>query len=366
MNTFFSKEHEQFRGRAREFVTLELRPHAWEWEQAGEFPCDVMKKCAERGFLQDDPWLNGVLAEEFPCSESLGFALSFFVQANLIIPLIQEFGSPAQKASFLPRLQAGEEIGAMAVTEPGAGSDFAALSCAAEISGDGLVLRGEKTYITNAAFADVLIVAVRVASEPEGLTIILVPAKTEGVAVERLQTLGLSASGTARIRFDGCHVPRENVLGAIGEGFVQVQRGLNRERLFGGLACVAWAQYALNKALEFTRERTAFGQTLSRFQALRHSFAEMATLLEAARSLNYRTFTRWIAGESVTREICMIKLFSYQVAQQVITHCLQVHGGLGYMADHWSSRFYRDARALTIAAGTPEIMKDMIATYERI
>ena len=366
MNTPFLPEHEHFRKKVGEFVTRRLRPHASEWEQTGEFPRSLMKECAQRGFLQDDPWLNGVLAEEFPCSESLGFALSFFVQANLIIPLIQEFGSPAQRVSFLPRLQTGEAIGAMAVTEPGAGSDFAALSCVAEITGDELILHGEKTYITNAAFADVFVVALRLASQPEGLTMVLVPAKTGGVTVERLQTLGLNASGTARIRFDGCCIPRENVLGAIGEGFVQVQRGLNRERLFGGLACVAWSQYALDKALEFTRERKAFGQTLSRFQAIRHEFAEMATLLEAARSLNYLTFTRWVAGESVTREICMIKLFSYQVAQQVITHCLQVHGGLGYMSDHWSSRFYRDARALTIAAGTPEIMKDMIATYERV
>ena len=366
MKTPLLQEHQQFREIVRGFVARELRPDAPQWERAGQFPRDVMKRCARQGFLQDDPSRNLILAEEFPCSESLGFALSFFVQTNLIIPLIQEFGNPAQKASFLPQLQAGEAIGAMAVTEPGAGSDFAALTCAAEICGDDMVLRGEKTYITNGAFADLLIVAVRLDSEAEGLTMVLVPTKVEGVTVERIQTLGLSASGTARIRFDACHVPRENVLGAIGEGFLQVQRGLNRERLYGGLACVSWAQYALNKALEFVRGRRAFGQTLSRFQVIRHEFAEMATLLEAARSLNYRTFTRWVAGEPVTREICMIKLFSYEAAQRVITHCLQVHGGLGYMEDHWSSRFYRDARALTIAAGTPEIMKDMIASYERV
>ena len=161
-------------------------------------------------------------------------------------------------------------------------------------------------------------------------------------------------------------MPRTHIVGTAGEGFVEVQRGLNRERLFGGLACVAWAQYALGKALDYTRERSAFGNTLNRFQALRHEVAEMATQLEAARSLNYRTFSRWVAGEAVTREICMMKLFSYQAAQQAITFCLQVHGGRGYMADHWTSRIYRDARALTIAAGTPEIMKDMIAAFEKV
>jgi alkylation response protein AidB-like acyl-CoA dehydrogenase len=156
------------------------------------------------------------------------------------------------------------------------------------------------------------------------------------------------------------------MVGKAGDGFGQVQRALNRERLFGGLACVAWAQYALEKTLEFARRRKAFGNTLNQFQAVRHNFAELATELEAARALNNSTLAGWIEGEPVTREICMIKLFSYQVAQKVITHCLQIHGGLGYLADHWSSRFYRDARALTIAAGTPEIMKEMIATYLRV
>jgi alkylation response protein AidB-like acyl-CoA dehydrogenase len=240
------------------------------------------------------------------------------------------------------------------------------LTSTADVSGSDLILNGEKLYITNAAVADILLVAVGIPKLADGLTMVLVPAKQPGVSVERLETLGLCASGSGRIQLNGCRVPSTNIVGTPGEGFVQVQRGLNRERLFGGLACIAWAQYALDKAAEYAGQRTAFGSTLNRFQAVRHEFAEMATQLEAARSLNYRTFARWVAGETVTREICMIKLFSYQAAQQAITFCLQVHGGRGYMADHWTSRFYRDARALTIAAGTPEIMKDMIAAYEKI
>jgi alkylation response protein AidB-like acyl-CoA dehydrogenase len=258
-------------------------------------------------------------------------------------------------------------MGAMAVTEPASGSDFAALQCRADISGDNLILHGEKTYITNAAFADFLIVAARIPElTEEGLTLILVSAQSDGVTIERVRTLGLSASGTGRIRFDGCVVKRGQVLGSAGEGFGQVQRALNRERLFGGLACVAWADYAMQKTLAFARERSVFGNTINQFQVIRHEFADMATQLEAARSLNYLTFSRWIAGESVTRQICMIKLFSYQVAQQVITQCLQIHGGLGYMDDHWTSRFYRDARALTIAAGTPEVIREMIAAFMRV
>src|SRR5215472_2708578 len=366
MNDPFTQQHEQFRSKIRDFVQKELRPHASAWENAGEFPRGILQDCARQGFVQSDPRLNAVLAEEIPRCESLGFALSFFVQVNLIIPLLEEFGSDALKAAHLSSLRTGDAIGAMAVTEPGAGSDFTALTSIADVSASDLILNGEKTYITNAALADILLVAVRIPKLADDLTMVLVPAKQPGVSIERLETLGLCASGSGRIQLNGCRVPRTNIVGAAGEGLVQVQRGLNRERLFGGIACIAWAQYALDKAADYARERTAFGSTLNRFQALRHEFAEMATQLEAARSLNYRTFSRWVAGEAVTREICMIKLFSYQAAQQAITFCLQVHGGRGYMADHWTSRFYRDARALTIAAGTPEIMKDMIAAYEKI
>ena len=366
MTNFFLAEHEQFRKKVRAFVDQELRPHSAAWEEAGEFPRSVLLECAQRGLFLSDPWLNGILAEELPRCESLGFALSFLVQANLITPLLEEFGSAEQKAAYVPALRRGQIMGAMAVSESGAGSDFAALQCRAHISGDDLVLQGEKTYITNAVFADFLIVAALIPELAEGLTLILVPAKNDGTTIERSRTLGLCASGTGRIRFDGCRVKRDQLLGAAGEGFGQVQRALNRERLFGGIACVAWADYAMQKALVFARERKAFGNTINQFQAIRHEFAEMATQLEAARSLNYQTFSRWIQGESVTREICMIKLFSYTAAQQAITQCLQIHGGLGYMDDHWTSRFYRDARALTIAAGTPEVMKEMIAAYMRV
>ncbi|MFY9912311.1 MAG: acyl-CoA dehydrogenase family protein [Candidatus Sulfotelmatobacter sp.] len=367
MTNFFSAEHEQFRQKARAFIDQQLRPRSTAWEHGGEFPRSVLLECAQQGLFQSDPWRNGIVAEELPRCESLGFALSFLVQSNLIIPLLEDFGTDEQKATYVSAVSSGKMMGAMAVTEPASGSDFAALQCRADISGDNLILHGEKTYITNAAFADFLIVAARIPElTEEGLTLILVSTQSDGVTIERVRTLGLSASGTGRIRFDGCVVKRGQVLGSAGEGFGQVQRALNRERLFGGLACVAWADYAMQKTLAFARERSVFGNTINQFQVIRHEFADMATQLEAARSLNYLTFSRWIAGESVTRQICMIKLFSYQVAQQVITQCLQIHGGLGYMDDHWTSRFYRDARALTIAAGTPEVIREMIAAFMRV
>jgi acyl-CoA dehydrogenase len=366
MTDFSSAENEQFRQKVRAFIDQQLRPRSTAWEEAGEFPRSVLRECAQHELFQSDPWRNGIVAEELPRCESLGFALSFLVQSNLITPLLEDFGTDEQKATYVPALRTGKMMGAMAVTEPSSGSDFAALQCRADLAGDNLVLRGEKTYITNAVFADFLIVAARIPELTEELTLVLVPARSHGVTIERLRTLGLSASGMGRIRFDNCLVKRDQSLGTAGEGFGQVQRALNRERLFGGMACVAWADYAMQKALAFARVRSVFGNTMNQFQVIRHEFAEMATQLEAARALNYRTFTRWIRGESVTRQICMMKLFSYQVAQQVITQCLQIHGGLGYMDDHWTSRFYRDARALTLAAGTPEVMREMIAAFMRV
>jgi alkylation response protein AidB-like acyl-CoA dehydrogenase len=156
------------------------------------------------------------------------------------------------------------------------------------------------------------------------------------------------------------------VLGQAGAGLGYIQQALDRERLLGGIAAVAWAQYALEKTRTFARTRRAFGRPLAAFQAIRHQFAEMATTLEAARQLNYATFALWVEGARVTPQVCMIKLFSYQAAQRVVEQCLQVHGGAGYLDECWISRFYRDARALTIAAGTPEIMKEMIAAHLRL
>jgi acyl-CoA dehydrogenase len=184
--------------------------------------------------------------------------------------------------------------------------------------------------------------------------------------VTRLATLGLPTTGMGRITFRQCRVASDAVLGDAGAAYGYIQDALNRERLYGGIGAVAWAQRALDRTTVFLRGRRAFGRSLTRFQAIRHQLADRATELEASRQLNYATFSRWTQGEAVTKEIAMIKLFSYRTAQRVIESCLQLHGGLGYMADHWTSRWYRDARALTIAAGTPEVMRDLIAAHLRL
>jgi alkylation response protein AidB-like acyl-CoA dehydrogenase len=358
----------QFRTDLRKFVERELRPRANEWERAGRFPRSLLEKFGRRGLISLDPQRNAVLAEELPRCESLGLALSVFVQSNLIAPLLAELGTKSQKKLLLQPLLKGKITGAMAVSEPSAGSDFAAIRCRARRSGDHFIVDGVKTYVTNGACADFLMVAARTRDEPGlgALSLLLIPAKARGVRVKRLGTLGLSSAATGEVTFRSTSIPETALLGKEGAAFGYIQQALNYERLFGGLACVAWAQYALEKTATFARQRLAFGQPLTKFQTIRHQFAEMATALEAARRLNYATFARWLNGGDATKEICMVKLFSYQTAQQVIERCLQLHGGAGYLDDHWICRFYRDARALTIAAGTPEIMKELIAAYLRL
>jgi alkylation response protein AidB-like acyl-CoA dehydrogenase len=358
----------RFRSMVRNFAERELRPHAQKWERAGRFPRRILAEFGRRGLISLDPKRNAVLAEELPRCEALGVALSIFVQANLIAPLLSKVGTASQKKVHLQPLLKGKIMGAMAVSEPTAGSDLAALRCRAQRHGRHFLVNGIKTYVTNGACADLLIVAARTNEEPglAALSLLLVPADATGLSVRRLPTLGLKSAATGEITFRNVRLPASAVLGEEGAGFSYVQEALNRERLFGGLACVAWAQYALEKTAAFARKRQAFGQSLTKFQVVRHQFAELATSLEAARQLNYATLTRWIDGKDATKNICMVKLLSYRTAQQTIERCLQLHGGAGYLDDHWISRFYRDARALTIAAGTPEIMKDLIAAYLRL
>ena len=367
MTAPFDAGNERFRGQVRRFVTRELVPRAARWERDARLPRHAIRECGRRGYLRLDAARMAVLAEELARCESAGVALTILVQAGLVAPLIEQHGTPAQQRQFLDPLRGGRRIGAMAVTEPAGGSDLAALAATAHEHRGDFVLNGEKTYITCAAAADFLIVAARTDADPTaGLTLFVVPADTRGVAIQPVQTLGLRTTAMARIVLKNCRLPAGARLGDAGNGYGYVQDALNRERLFGGIGAVAWAAHALEKTAAYLRTRRAFGRTLNRFQAIRHQLADAATALEAARQLNYATFSRWSGGEDVMKEIAMIKLFSFRQVQTTIETCLQLHGGLGYRDDVWISRWYRDARALTIAAGTPEVMRDLIAACLRL
>lgn len=365
--TPFDAGHERFRAGARRFVARELVPRAERWEREARLPRAAIRACGRAGYLSLDPPRTAIVAEELARCESAGVALSILVQAGLVGPLLARLGNAEQHARFLGPVTSGRRIGAMAVSEPDAGSDLAAIATVATAARGGYRLDGEKTYVTCGAAADVLIVAARIGRDPEaGISLLLVPARTPGARVHPLPSLGLRTTSMGRVVFRRCRLPRAALLGEPGAGYGYVQDALNRERLFGGIGAVAWAAFALEKTAAFLRTRRAFGRTLNRFQAIRHQLADAATALEAARRLNYATFARWVAGEDVMKEIAMIKLFSFRAAQQTIETCLQLHGGLGYRDDVWISRWYRDARALTIAAGTPEVMRELIAAHLRL
>lgn len=370
----FDAGNTAFRDQVRRFVAREVAPRVPAWERAGAFPRGALQACGRRGYLALDPPRLAVLAEELVRCDSLGVALSVFVQAGLVAPILEQLGAERHRR-HLARVRAGRLVGAMAVTEPGAGSDIAAIGTTATLRrgrrGSTLTLDGVKTYITCAAAADVLIVAARVVegdTADRDVSLVLVPASARGVRIEPLETLGLATTAMGRVVMRGCRVPVDALLGTRGGGYGYILDALDRERLFGGLGAVAWARRALELTAGFVRARRAFGRPLSRHQAVRHQLAECATALAAARQLTYAAYERWIAGPrgAAMHHIAMVKLFSYREAQRAIELCLQLHGGLGYMGDHWTSRWYRDARALTIAAGTPEVMRDLVAAHLRL
>lgn len=364
-----------FREEVRRFVERDIAPRVDAWERDSRFPRGAVRACGRRGYLALDPARLAVMAEELVRCDSMGVALSVLVQGGLVAPLLERIGSAGQKQQWLAPLHAGRAIGAMAVTEPTAGSDFAALRTTATLKrvkgGDTLVLNGEKTYITCAAAADFLIVAARVVDgrvTDSDLTLVVIPKAARGVRVTRLDTLGLGTTAMGRVTLRDCRVPATSVLGERGGGYGYILEALDRERLYGGIGAVAWGQRALEKTAEFLRARRAFGRPVSRHQAVRHQLADCAAALAAARQLNYVAYQVWTSGTraAAMHHIAMVKLFSYREVQRAIELCLQLHGGLGYMADHWTSQWYRDARALTIAAGTPEVMRDLIAAQLRL
>lgn len=372
--TPFDDGNASFRSAVRGFVAREIAPKVRRWERSATVPRAALRACGKRGYLSLDAARAAIFAEELPRCDSMGVALAVFVQAGLIAPLLERHANPEQKRKYLTPLLRGQRIGALAVTEPQAGSDLAGIQATARLGGTRaaptLTLKGEKTYITCAAAADFLLVAARVRdgdATDADLSLLIVPVPSRGLRVTPLRALGLATTAMGRVVMRDCRVSSSAILGERGAGYAYVLDALNRERLYGGIGAVAWAERAIARTVEFLRDRKAFGKPISRMQGVRHQLAESSTALAAARALNYRAYERWSEKSAgALRDIAMVKLFSYRAAQRAIELCLQLHGGLGYMDDHWTSAWYRDARALTIAAGTPEVMRDLIAAHLRL
>ncbi len=374
----FNEQHQMFRQAVRSFVQREVEPHIEEWEQAGQIPKSIWPRMGELGFLgveYDEKYGGGgadflttaVLCEEMARSGCASLAMAVGVQTDMASPHLYWTGSEALKEKYLPGICRGQSLCAIAVTEPGGGSDVAAIRTRAVRDGEHYVLNGSKMFITNGVLADLYFVAARIErgerdKRHKGISMFLVERNTPGFSVSRkLDKMGNRASDTAELAFQDMRVPAENLLGREGVGFYEVMRVFQRERLVAGLHAVAGCERALEETIAYVKQRHAFDGPLSEKQVVRHKLADLATLIEAARALTYAACLRFQAGEDAVKEISMVKLFAGEMAQRVAYDCVQLHGGYGYMREYPIERFFRDIRLLTIGGGTSEIMKEIIA-----
>ena len=379
----FNEQHDMFRQAVRSFIEKEVEAHIEEWEQAGQIPKSIWPRMGELGFLgvEYDEKYGGVgadfqttmvLCEEMARSRSGSLAMAVGVQTDMASPHLYWTGSEALKERYLPDICAGRSLCCIAVTEPGGGSDVAAIKTRAVREGGHYVLNGSKMFITNGVMADIYFVAARIEQGAEGegdqkkrhrgISMFLVERSTAGLTVSRkLDKMGMRASDTAELSFQDMRVPAENLLGREGVGFYEVMRVFQRERLVAGLHAIAGCQRALEDTIGYVRERHAFDSPLSKKQVVRHKLADLATLIEAGRSLTYAACLKFAEGVDAVKEISMVKLFTADMAQRVAYDCVQLHGGYGYMREYAIERFFRDTRLMTIGGGTSEVMKEIIA-----
>jgi len=368
----FTEEHEELRASARGFIERELTPHAQQWEQEEWFPNEVFPKLAAQGLLglkypteyggQGGDYLHeAVLIEEMARIGSGGTAAGIGAHVNIATPPIWKFGSEDQKQRYLVPAIAGERIGALGITEPGAGSDVASLSTRAEPTEGGWVVNGEKTYITNGVRCDFIVTAVKTTAEGghHGISFLIID-RGEGVVSSKLHKLGWHASDTATVSFQDVFVSEENLLGGLHEGFALIMANFQWERLAMALGATGAMQIAWERTADFARERQAFGRPLSSHQAIRHKLVDLATSAYTARCVTYDALRRFVAGEEPLREVTMAKLMTQRAAFELMDACLQIHGGAGYMREYWVERAARDARLGPIGGGSDEIMREIL------
>ncbi len=376
---YFNKDQNMVRRAVRDFVTKEINPYVDEWEEQGAVPLKkLFKKMGDLGFLgiRYDPkyggqgldyWYETVFLEELGHIKALGLAVAITVQTNMATPAIDEFGSDFLKETYLKAAIAGDMVGAIAVTEPGAGSDVAALATTAKRENNHYVINGSKMFITNGTQADFFTLLARSSDEPgyHSFSLIVLPSDLPGITIGRkLDKLGARISDTAEIFFDNVSVPVENRIGQEGEGFIYQMMQFQHERFsLLPFTCIA-ARDIVDLTVDYIRERVVFGKPLIKKQVLRHRLADWLTEIECLQQLIYHIVRMKEARLEVTREISMAKLVAGQLLHKVADGCLQMHGGMGFMSEAIISRYYRDARGLSIGGGTDEVMRDIIAKLE--
>lgn len=371
--TLFGADHELFRSSVQKFLDQHAVPFHAQWEKDGHVDRTLWLKAGEAGLLCSHiPEAYGGMGADFLYSTvvieeiaRLGLTgIGFSLHSDIAAPYLLHYGSEEQKRRYLPRMVSGEMIGAIAMTEPGAGSDLQGVRTSAVLDGDEYVLNGSKTFITNGWLADLVIVVAK--TDPQagarGTSLFLVESGTPGFSRgRRLEKVGMKAQDTSELFFQDVRVPRENLLGQPGMGFAYLMQELPQERLTVGVAALASAEAALGWTLDYTRERKAFGKAVADFQNTRFKLAEMAAEIQVGRVFTDRCLELHLQGKLDVPTAAMLKYRSTELQCRVLDECVQLHGGYGYMWEYPVARAWADARVQRIYAGTNEIMKEIIA-----
>ena len=372
-DNYLTQEHRMVRDTCRRFAETEILPHAIEWEEAEYFPDELFKKAGEAGiigagFLErhggsgGGAMMNVMAIEGLMRGGSTGVSVGLG-SAGIALPPIINGANEAQIERYVKPTIAGDKIAALAVTEPGAGSDVAGIRTRAVRDGDHYIVNGNKIFITSGVRADFLTTLVRTGDDPHaGVSFLIIETETEGVQVSRsLKKTGWRASDTAELAFDDVRVPVENIIGGEGAAFILLMQNFQMERLALAAYGAVTAELAYDEARAYVKERTAFGKTLSGFQVTRHKLADMGTQVLAAKNIVYQVASRMDAGLEVVAEVSMAKNFTSDVALSVCHDAVQLFGGMGYMRETLVERLSRDARVLPIGGGTQEVMKEIIS-----
>lgn len=374
MSLYFTEEHEFFRKSFQDFLKKEVVPHIDTWEQTGTIDRFIWEKFGEMGYfglatpeayggMDLDIFYTIIFIEELQKINSGGFAAAIWAHEYLAMTHLNKEANEAQKQKYLVPSVTGEKIGCLCITEPFGGSDVGGMRTTAVKKGDTYVINGSKTFITNGVYSDYLIVAAKTSPElgNKGISIFVIDRDLPGISATKLDKLGWRASDTAEIAFDNVVIPAENLMGEENLGFPYIMQHFALERLIMGVNAHARSEWAIEYTIGYMKERTAFGKPISKFQALRHKVADLASEVEMAKTFNYVTAKRLDDGEYVVKEATMSKLLSTKIADQVAYDCVQLLGGYGYMEEYPLARNLRDSRLGPIGGGTSEILREIIS-----
>ena len=366
-------EHQTLRDQMARFLEREVEPYGLEWEKTGKVPREVLRKMGEAGFFglmydseyggaEADALTNLVFAEGLSQSTFAGFIVSVLVHTDMASPHMHHAGTAAQKAKYLPRIITGETISAVAMTEPGAGSDLSGMRSTAKRDGDGWVLNGTKMFITNGVHANLYFVAAKTGPGRRDMSIFIVEKGTPGFTVGRaLKKTGWLSSDTAELIFDNVRIPAGNLLGEEHKGFYSVMQNFQTERIALGAMAVGHCTRALEITLDYVKQRQAFGGTLWDQQTIRQRLSMLDAKTRSARQFMYHCAWSVTQGHDIVQEVSMLKALTGELVNEVVQTCQQFHGGMGFIRETAVERLWRDARVLAIGGGATEVMLEEVA-----